>query len=197
MSLQSAAASSSSSETRKFTRALSKPGTAAELRQSVSEVVRGSVLVVSGGGTREGPWSGAGGFLTSGGLCAPPPSLTWDGGRGVGRTAVTRELLIPALSRLEMGWPDPPPSSRVCLKVGKIHPYTAPSVPPCLFPSNTSSGEACLTKHRSTRKEERHMAKALSLDLASPRPDEWQDPFSNRVAVLEFPRLVRVAGEKK
>uniref|UniRef100_A0A670KDI7 Dedicator of cytokinesis 9 n=1 Tax=Podarcis muralis TaxID=64176 RepID=A0A670KDI7_PODMU len=31
--------------TRKFTRALSKPGTAAELRQSVSEVVRGSVLV--------------------------------------------------------------------------------------------------------------------------------------------------------
>lgn len=36
-------------ETRKFTRALSKPGTAAELRQSVSEVVRGSVLVVSDG----------------------------------------------------------------------------------------------------------------------------------------------------
>lgn len=35
-------------ETRKFTRALSKPGTAAELRQSVSEVVRGSVLLVSG-----------------------------------------------------------------------------------------------------------------------------------------------------
>uniref|UniRef100_A0A8B9QPS0 Dedicator of cytokinesis 9 n=1 Tax=Apteryx owenii TaxID=8824 RepID=A0A8B9QPS0_APTOW len=31
--------------TRKFTRALSKPGTAAELRQSVSEVVRGSVLM--------------------------------------------------------------------------------------------------------------------------------------------------------
>ncbi|XP_055465820.1 dedicator of cytokinesis protein 9 isoform X4 [Psammomys obesus] len=35
----------SSAETRKFTRALSKPGTAAELRQSVSEVVRGSVLL--------------------------------------------------------------------------------------------------------------------------------------------------------
>ncbi|XP_044525280.1 dedicator of cytokinesis protein 9 [Gracilinanus agilis] len=34
-----------SAETRKFTRALSKPGTAAELRQSVSEVVRGSVLL--------------------------------------------------------------------------------------------------------------------------------------------------------
>ncbi|XP_038165699.1 dedicator of cytokinesis protein 9 isoform X3 [Arvicola amphibius] len=34
-----------STETRKFTRALSKPGTAAELRQSVSEVVRGSVLL--------------------------------------------------------------------------------------------------------------------------------------------------------
>ncbi|KAK9401959.1 Fanconi anemia group B protein [Crotalus adamanteus] len=34
MSLQSTAASSSSSETRKFTRALSKPGTATELRQS-------------------------------------------------------------------------------------------------------------------------------------------------------------------
>lgn len=34
-------------ETRKFTRGLGKPGTAAELRQSVSEVVRTSVLVVS------------------------------------------------------------------------------------------------------------------------------------------------------
>ncbi|KAM9710203.1 dedicator of cytokinesis protein 9 isoform 3-T3 [Menidia menidia] len=33
-------------ETRKFTRSLGKPGTAAELRQSVSEVVRTSVLVV-------------------------------------------------------------------------------------------------------------------------------------------------------
>lgn len=44
-----------SAETRKFTRALSKPGTAAELRQSVSEVVRGSVLLVSAGrGTEEG-----------------------------------------------------------------------------------------------------------------------------------------------
>ncbi|XP_064413718.1 dedicator of cytokinesis protein 9 isoform X1 [Latimeria chalumnae] len=32
-------------ETRKFTRGLSKPGTAAELRQSVSEVVRGSVFI--------------------------------------------------------------------------------------------------------------------------------------------------------
>ncbi|EAX08994.1 DOCK9 isoform 18 [Pan troglodytes] len=37
-----------SAETRKFTRALSKPGTAAELRQSVSEVVRGSVLLAAG-----------------------------------------------------------------------------------------------------------------------------------------------------
>lgn len=44
----------SSAETRKFTRALSKPGTAAELRQSVSEVVRGSVLLVSAGPRREG-----------------------------------------------------------------------------------------------------------------------------------------------
>lgn len=34
-------------ETRRFTRGLGKPGTAAELRQSVSEVVRTSVLVVS------------------------------------------------------------------------------------------------------------------------------------------------------
>uniref|UniRef100_A0A3Q3XJ41 Uncharacterized protein n=1 Tax=Mola mola TaxID=94237 RepID=A0A3Q3XJ41_MOLML len=33
-------------ETRRFTRGLGKPGTAAELRQSVSEVVRTSVLVV-------------------------------------------------------------------------------------------------------------------------------------------------------
>lgn len=40
-------ASSAQPETRKFTRGLSKPGTAAELRQSVSEVVRTSVLVVS------------------------------------------------------------------------------------------------------------------------------------------------------
>uniref|UniRef100_A0A8C0NDZ1 Uncharacterized protein n=1 Tax=Canis lupus familiaris TaxID=9615 RepID=A0A8C0NDZ1_CANLF len=34
---------------RKFTKRLSKPGTAAELRQSVSEAVRGSVVLVSGG----------------------------------------------------------------------------------------------------------------------------------------------------
>jgi len=34
-------------ETRRFTRGLSKPGTAAELRQSVSEAVRSSVLLVS------------------------------------------------------------------------------------------------------------------------------------------------------
>lgn len=34
-------------EARKFTRGLHKPGTAAELRQSVSEAVRTSVLVVS------------------------------------------------------------------------------------------------------------------------------------------------------
>uniref|UniRef100_A0A3B4FVT0 Uncharacterized protein n=1 Tax=Pundamilia nyererei TaxID=303518 RepID=A0A3B4FVT0_9CICH len=33
-------------ETRKFTRGLGKPGTAAELRQSVSEVVRTSVLLI-------------------------------------------------------------------------------------------------------------------------------------------------------
>uniref|UniRef100_A0A9J8CYD8 Dedicator of cytokinesis 9b n=1 Tax=Cyprinus carpio carpio TaxID=630221 RepID=A0A9J8CYD8_CYPCA len=39
-------ASSAQPETRKFTRGLSKPGTAAELRQSVSEVVRTSVLVL-------------------------------------------------------------------------------------------------------------------------------------------------------
>ncbi|KAL7826186.1 hypothetical protein SRHO_G00339240 [Serrasalmus rhombeus] len=38
-------ASAAQHETRKFTRGLSKPGTAAELRQSVSEVVRTSVLV--------------------------------------------------------------------------------------------------------------------------------------------------------
>uniref|UniRef100_A0A3B5MVB3 Uncharacterized protein n=1 Tax=Xiphophorus couchianus TaxID=32473 RepID=A0A3B5MVB3_9TELE len=33
-------------EPRKFTRGLNKPGTAAELRQSVSEAVRTSVLMV-------------------------------------------------------------------------------------------------------------------------------------------------------
>lgn len=33
-------------EARKFTRGLNKPGTAAELRQSVSEAVRTSVMVV-------------------------------------------------------------------------------------------------------------------------------------------------------
>uniref|UniRef100_A0A3B5LDF9 Uncharacterized protein n=1 Tax=Xiphophorus couchianus TaxID=32473 RepID=A0A3B5LDF9_9TELE len=49
-------------ETRKFTRGLSKPGTAAELRQSVSEVVRTSVLVVS---THLNP------------LHHPPPLLSW------------------------------------------------------------------------------------------------------------------------
>lgn len=36
-------------EARKFTRGLNKPGTAAELRQSVSEAVRTSVLMVSEG----------------------------------------------------------------------------------------------------------------------------------------------------
>uniref|UniRef100_A0A3Q2ZF53 Uncharacterized protein n=1 Tax=Kryptolebias marmoratus TaxID=37003 RepID=A0A3Q2ZF53_KRYMA len=35
-------------EPRKFTRGLNKPGTAAELRQSVSEAVRTSVLMVRG-----------------------------------------------------------------------------------------------------------------------------------------------------
>lgn len=35
------------SEVRKFTKRLSKPGTAAELRQSVSEAVRTSIAVVS------------------------------------------------------------------------------------------------------------------------------------------------------
>lgn len=34
-------------EVRKFTKRLSKPGTAAELRQSVSEAVRSSVVLVS------------------------------------------------------------------------------------------------------------------------------------------------------
>lgn len=36
------------SEVRKFTKRLSKPGTAAELRQSVSEAVRSSFVLVSG-----------------------------------------------------------------------------------------------------------------------------------------------------
>lgn len=55
-------------ETRKFTRALSKPGTAAELRQSVSEAVRSSFVLVSAGSAWEGPrpgptrrWAAAGG----------------------------------------------------------------------------------------------------------------------------------------
>ena len=39
------------SEVRKFTKRLSKPGTAAEVRQSVSEAVRTSVIVVSNTGT--------------------------------------------------------------------------------------------------------------------------------------------------
>lgn len=37
----------SMAEVRKFTKRLSKPGTAAELRQSVSEAVRSSVILVS------------------------------------------------------------------------------------------------------------------------------------------------------
>uniref|UniRef100_A0A3P9B4E3 Uncharacterized protein n=1 Tax=Maylandia zebra TaxID=106582 RepID=A0A3P9B4E3_9CICH len=45
--IQPPVTSTSRLETRKFTRGLGKPGTAAELRQSVSEVVRTSVLVVS------------------------------------------------------------------------------------------------------------------------------------------------------
>lgn len=39
---------SAPAEARKFTRGLNKPGTAAELRQSVSEAVRTSVLMVRG-----------------------------------------------------------------------------------------------------------------------------------------------------
>lgn len=52
------------SEVRKFTKRLSKPGTAAELRQSVSEAVRSSFVLVS---AREEPrplplgWAAAGG----------------------------------------------------------------------------------------------------------------------------------------
>lgn len=56
-----------SAETRKFTRALSKPGTAAELRQSVSEVVRGSVVLVSAG-------RGGEGAREAGGRRSPPRS---------------------------------------------------------------------------------------------------------------------------
>lgn len=40
-------------EARKFTRGLNKPGTAAELRQSVLEAVRTSVLMVGVGGKTE------------------------------------------------------------------------------------------------------------------------------------------------
>ncbi|XP_063278025.1 dedicator of cytokinesis protein 11 isoform X3 [Prinia subflava] len=46
------------SEVRKFTKRLSKPGTAAELRQSVSEAVRSSFVLVSAGSAREGPRPG-------------------------------------------------------------------------------------------------------------------------------------------
>ncbi|MEJ1276833.1 dedicator of cytokinesis 11 [Cricetulus griseus] len=45
-------------EVRKFTKRLSKPGTAAELRQSVSEAVRGSVVLLS---FRSGDWLPGGG----------------------------------------------------------------------------------------------------------------------------------------
>lgn len=65
-------------ETRKFTRALSKPGTAAELRQSVSEVVRGSVLVVSAARHR---------WLRAGGAAARPRAAAGKeagGGPGAG-----------------------------------------------------------------------------------------------------------------
>lgn len=58
-------ATAAMAEVRKFTKRLSKPGTAAELRQSVSEAVRGSVVLVSGratgspGGGRARAGSGA------------------------------------------------------------------------------------------------------------------------------------------
>lgn len=87
------------SEVRKFTKRLSKPGTAAELRQSVSEAVRSSFVLVSAGlgsargkpraGARPGP-ARPGGTLgssrrgpRSGG--GEAPGSGWGGGGRVGR----------------------------------------------------------------------------------------------------------------
>lgn len=104
-----------STETRKFTRALSKPGTAAELRQSVSEVVRGSVLLVS----EARRWrAGLAGALVN-------PEQT---GTGSGRAA-GRALRGPQL-----------PESRACppravrLLLGNFRPLST-SLPPCYLSS--------------------------------------------------------------
>ncbi|KAK2118857.1 hypothetical protein P7K49_000243 [Saguinus oedipus] len=105
-----------SAETRKFTRALSKPGTAAELRQSVSEVVRGSVLLVSAGRPR----AGGGGLrrlrvgarrLLIGGAEAEPPTLlgprNQEVGRVGGRGLDRGEKKV--LEGLQLPDPSPPP----------------------------------------------------------------------------------------
>lgn len=73
-------------ETRRFTRGLGKPGTAAELRQSVSEVVRTSVLVVS---TR---------------LTLPFPLLSLSGLINLRRLAFTHIFSWPASTCRIYGW---------------------------------------------------------------------------------------------
>lgn len=105
------------SEVRKFTKRLSKPGTAAELRQSVSEAVRSSFALVSGeagspGSVRRGtarrgaavPWA------------APSPGerrrkgRRWagdaqSGGRGRGKGwAGDEELWVREKGRAGRGW---------------------------------------------------------------------------------------------
>lgn len=74
-------------EVRKFTKRLSKPGTAAELRQSVSEAVRGSVVLVSGRAT--GSPGGGGGSLTPGAARWLPARALETTGR-MGAAAVER-----------------------------------------------------------------------------------------------------------
>lgn len=106
-------------EVRKFTKRLSKPGTAAELRQSVSEAVRGSVVLVSGrtpGASGDALRARATGWLSARG------DGDWNGAAG-GR------LRRPALSF----------SASVSLRTGRRRPGSESQVPG----DSAAAAEAC------------------------------------------------------
>lgn len=79
-------------EVRKFTKRLSKPGTAAELRQSVSEAVRGSVVLVSG--RANGSPGGRGGWTLT------PREARWLPARALGTAGRMGEAAVGALGAL-------------------------------------------------------------------------------------------------
>lgn len=94
-------ATAAMAEVRKFTKRLSKPGTAAELRQSVSEAVRGSVVLVSGGGTGR-----------PGGRASPGSDTVASRARGPGQ---------------ERRWGGRPARSELCLRSIKFSHWQPPA----------------------------------------------------------------------